>query len=359
MAQILVQHSARIVPGDRVALEATTAAEPLVRELYREILKQGGHPHLLLAIPEQTKEQFTYANDRQLAFVHELRQYAYETFESRIRIHSLTNLHALEGFSPEKQTLIQKAQSPILATQMKRGARDEFKWVTTLYPTEAYAKEAGMSLEAYQDFVFQACHADREDPVSIWNEARKKQARAVDHIEGKDQVTLRGPNIDLTLSVRGRTFKNSYGLHNMPDGEIFTGPVEDSAEGWVRYSYPAVYNGVRVKGIELTFEHGKVVQASATENEQVLHRLLDSDGGARYIGEFAIGTNQQIQQFTGNILFDEKIGGTIHIALGAGYPETGSKNESMIHWDMICDMREESEILVDGELYYQNGAFVF
>ena len=359
LAQILVNHSARIQPGDRIAIEATTAAELLVRELYIEVLKQGGHPHLLLEFPGQAKELFTFGSDKQLSFVNELRNFAYEDFESRIRIHSLTDTRALSEFSPEKQSHYQKASAPITATQMERGAKGNFKWVTTLFPTSAYAKEAGMSLSEYEDFVYHACHADEEDPIAYWESIKQEQAQAVNAFNGHKSVKLNGPNIDLTLSIDGRTFLNSYGIHNMPDGEVYTGPVENSANGWVRYTYPAIYSGVIVKGIELTFKDGRVVQASAEENEAFLHRMLDSDAGSRYLGEFAVGTNFQIDRFTGNILFDEKIGGTIHAALGAGYPETGSVNKSMIHWDMICDMRSDSEIQVDGETVYKDGDFVF
>jgi aminopeptidase len=358
LAQILVEHSTRISPGDRVIIEATTAAEPLVRALYREILEQGGHPHLLLEIPEQEKELFTFGNDQQLAYVNAFQKLAYEEFEARIRVHSLTNTQALSDFPPQKQSQRQKAKALIISTQLERGAKEEFKWVTTLYPTKAYAAEAGMSLKAYQDFVYRACHADQEHPIMYWNQVQEKQARAKYLFQGQDQIHLSGPNIDLTLSVKGRTFINSYGIHNMPDGEIYTGPVEESANGWVRFSYPAIYNGVVVRGIELTFKDGKVIEASAEEKEDFLFEMLDSDTGSRYLGEFAVGTNAEIQQFTGNILFDEKIGGTVHMALGAGYPQTGSGNKSMIHWDMICDMREDSEIVVDGEVVYQNGKFV-
>jgi aminopeptidase len=181
----------------------------------------------------------------------------------------------------------------------------------------------------------------------------------VDYLAGKNQVILRGPNVDLTLSIRGRIFKNSKGIFNMPDGEVYTGPVEDSINGWVKYTYPAIYQGVAVEGAELTFSNGRVTQAKAEKRLDYLLKMLDSDAGSRYLGEFAIGTNFDINRFTGNILFDEKIGGSFHMALGAGYPETGSKNKSAIHWDMICDLRTDSEILVDGETFYKNGQFVF
>jgi aminopeptidase len=178
-------------------------------------------------------------------------------------------------------------------------------------------------------------------------------------IQGHNLVTLQGPNVDLSLSVKGRTFINSCGTHNMPDGEIYTGPVEDSVNGWVKFTYPAIFNGVAVEGIELTFTKGRVEKARATKNEKYLFEMLASDAGSRFLGEFAIGTNFDINEFTGNILFDEKIGGSFHMALGAGYPETGSKNKSVIHWDMICDMRRDAEIAVDSEVIYRNGQFVF
>lgn len=358
LARILVEHSTRIETGDRVIIEATTAAEPLTRALYRRILEAGGHPHLLLTIPEQEKEHFAHGDESQLAFVNQFQKLAYDTFEARIRIHSLTNTQALNEFSSEKQQQRQKSKAPIIATQMERGAEDEFKWVTTLYPTAAYAKEAGMSQTEFEDFVFQACHADVDTPLAYWRGVKQKQQNALNKFQGQDEVQLSGPNIDLRLSVQGRTFKNSYGIHNMPDGEIFTGPVEDSASGWVRFPYPAIHNDVIVRGIELTFEDGKVVQAKAEEKEDYLIQMLNADQGSRYLGEFAVGMNADIQKFTGNILFDEKIGGTVHMAVGAGYPETGSKNKSMIHWDMICDMREDSEIKVDGEVVYRDGAFL-
>jgi len=203
-------------------------------------------------------------------------------------------------------------------------------------------------------------HADAgtPDPVAYWQGVKQEQQRIVDWIQGSKQVTLQGPNVDLKLSVAGRTFINCFGDKNLPDGEIFTGPVEDSANGWVRYTYPAVYQGRVVEGIELSFEQGRVVKASAKKNDDLLQRMLERDAGARYIGEFAIGTNFEINRFTHNILLDEKIGGSFHMALGAGYPESGSKNTSAIHWDMICDLRQDSEIRADGELMYKDGKFV-
>jgi len=364
-AKVLVEHSARIVPGDRVLIEATTAAEPLIRELYIQILEKGGIPHPMIALPgmmpfSQDDMYVTYAkSDAQLEFVPTFYKLAYDQFESRIRIHSATNTRGSSNLDPVKGGKRGKALSAITEAQFRRGGEGVFKWVTTQYPTEAYAQDANMSLQEYEDFVFGAVHTNEDDPIAFWQSVKDKQQAAVDYMVGKNQVVLRGPNVDLTLSVKGRTFMNSYGTFNMPDGEVYTGPVEDSVDGWVKFTYPANYGGVSVEGAEVTFSKGRVQKARADKNQDYLLKTLDADAGARYLGEFAIGTNFDIQRFTGQILFDEKIGGSFHIAFGAGYPETGSKNKSSIHWDMICDMRTDSEILVDGELFYKNGQFVF
>jgi len=357
LAKILVDHSTHIQPGDRVAIEATTAAAPLVRAVYKRILERGGHPHLLLDLPDQEEILFAAGNDGQLAFIPTFRKLAYDQFESRIRIASLTNTRALSAVEPARQKKRQAALAPILDAQMQRGAEDKFKWVSTLYPTEAYAMEAEMSLRNFEDFVFQACHTQEDDPVAYWKSTEESQRKMVAKLQGFDKVVLRGPNVDLTLSVKGRTFINSYGIHNMPDGELFTGPVEDSLNGWVRYTYPAITSGVMVEGVELTFKNGRVEKATAKKNEAFLREMIDADAGSRYVGEFAIGTNYDIQHFSHNILFDEKLGGTFHMALGAGYPETGSKNKSLIHWDMICGL-EDSEIVVDGEVVYRDKRFL-
>ncbi len=364
-AKVLVEHSARIVPGDRVLIEATTAAEPLIRELYIQILEKGGIPHPMIALPgmmpfSQDDMYVTYAHtDAQLEFVPTFYKLAYDQFESRIRVHSATNTRGSSNLDPVKGGKRGKALSAITEAQFRRGAEGTLKWVTTQYPTEAYAQDANMSLQEYEDFVFGAVHTNEDDPTAFWQSVKEKQQTAVDYMKGKSQVILRGPNVELSLSVKGRTFMNSYGTYNMPDGEIYTGPVEDSVNGWVKFTYPANYGGVSVENAEVTFSKGRVQKAKADKNQDYLLKTLESDAGSRYLGEFAIGTNFDIQRFTGQILFDEKIGGSFHIAFGAGYPETGSKNKSSIHWDMICDMRTDSEILVDGELFYKNGQFVF
>jgi aminopeptidase len=359
-----VEHSARVAPGDRVVIEASTLAEPLVRELIIQVLERGGHPQPLIMLPdfnfpEHEELLLTYGNDAQIEFVPSFFKLAYDEFEARIRVHSAANPRDMTLFDTVKMQQRGKAKGEITDVQMKRGASGALKWVTTLYPTQGYAQDAGMSLKQYEDFVFNAVHANEDDPIAFWNSTAKGQQKAIDFLKGKDKVTLKGPNVDLSLSIKDRKFMNSTGTHNMPDGEIFTGPVEKSLNGWVKYTYPAIYGGVAVEGAELQFNEGRVEKATATKNQDYLLKMLDTDSGSRYVGEFAIGSNYDIDKFTGNILFDEKIGGTFHMALGAGYPETGSGNKSAIHWDMICDLRTDSEIRVDGDLFYKNGEFVF
>ena len=358
LATVLVHYSTHIEPGDLVVIQGMPPAEPLLLAVYEEVLKAGGHPHLLVTLPGVEEAFFRLASDEQLEFISPVRKMIIEEFDALISVRSHINTRELSGIDPTRQRRHNKAMAPLMKTYMQRGAAGELKWVGTLYPTPAYAQEADMSLRDYEDFVYRACFCDQEDPVARWQEIHDMQQRLVEWLRGKKEVKIKGPNADLTLSIEGRVFINSDGHHNMPSGEIFTGPVEDSAEGWVRFTYPAITGGREVEGIELWFEKGRVVKATAKKNEEYLLQMLDTDPGARYLGEFAIGTNNGIQRFTKNILFDEKIGGSFHLAVGAGYPETGSKNESAIHWDMICDMRDGGEIYVDGELFYRSGEFM-
>jgi len=365
LARILVEYSAHIQKGDRVLVESEPAAEPLILALYKCILQAGGYPHVAINFGGQISGSgvdtvfFEHANDDQLDYVPPFLKHAYDTFESRIRVHALPNTRALTQANPVKMSRRLRALEPILQAQFTRGGRGEFKWVTTLFPTQAYAQDAEMSLSEYEDFVYGACHAGVADdnPVEYWTGMQREQQRLVDALAGHENVVVRGPNVDLTLSIKGRRFLNACGEHNMPDGEIFTGPVEDSVNGWIRFEFPAVYHGNEVQGVELRFKDGRVAEAKADKNDAFLQRTLATDAGARFLGEFAIGNNFGVQRITREILFDEKFGGTIHLALGAGYPDTGSVNKSSIHWDLICDMRRQAEITVDGSLFYKDGAF--
>jgi aminopeptidase len=349
-----------------VLLEGTPLAEPLFRALYKGILEAGGHPHLLVSLDGPTTffsgldEVFLeHASAEQLDHPPTFFDHAYKEFESRIRIHSAVNTRGLSKKDKQKMARRAKAVQSITADQFRRGETGEFKWMTTLFPTNAYAQDAEMSLAEFEDFVFHACHVDdpEQDAIAYWQSVDKEQERLVKTFEGHDQVRVTGPNCDLTFSIQGRSFINASGRNNMPDGEIFTGPVEESMTGRVRFTYPTADEGNVVDGVELVFDQGRVVEAHADKNQEFLDEKLATDEGARYVGEFAIGLNYGVERSTMNILFDEKIGGSFHMALGAGYPETGSVNKSAIHWDMITDMREESEIVLDGEVIYQNGHF--
>jgi aminopeptidase len=357
LARILVQYSTKIQPNDFVAIYGRPVAAPLIREVYREVFRAGAKPYSFVTLEGMDYIFFTEASDDQLQHVSRVYKMVIEDFDALIDILGSSNTRSLSNVAPTRQSIRAKSQSDLMKTFMERSAAKELRWSSTMFPTQAYAQDAEMSLAEFEDYVYSTTYADVDDPVSEWKKIHIDQQRLVEWLVGKKQIEVKGPDADLMLSIEGRTFVNSDGTHNMPSGEIFTGPVEDSANGWVRFSYPAVLRGREVEGIELHFEEGKVVKASAEKNEEFLVTMLDTDPGSRYLGEFAIGTNERINRFIKNILFDEKIGGTIHIAVGSGYPETGSKNESAIHWDMICDMREGGQIMVDGELFYESGEF--
>jgi aminopeptidase len=360
LAHILVDHSTGVKKGDRVAIETTTNAAVIVGDIYKLVLQRGGYPHVLLNLPEQDKLLFQYASDEQLTYTPTFQKMVTDQFEVYIRVRAEVDPRGLSDVSPQKQSLRQKGMAPVRNTMLQRAANHSLRWVLTQIPTEGYAQEAGMSMPDYSNFLFAACHADDHtpDPVAHWENIRKQQIRMIESIQGHDEVKLVGPNVNLILSIKGRTFNNSFGIHNMPDGEIYTGPVEESVNGWVKFTYPAIYQGQVVEGVELKFENGRVTHAKAAVGEVFLQTMIDSDSGSHYLGEFAIGTNYEISRFTRNILFDEKLGGTFHLALGTGYPETGSRNTSTIHWDMICDMRNDSEMSVDGVVIYRNGKFI-
>jgi len=358
LADLLVNYSVKIQPGEWVLINGHMVAEPLVSEVLRAVLQAGGYPQVIMHSDDITEYTLKYANDDQIKWISPAARMLWEEADVLIALRAFDNTRHMAGIDPRKQQLSGQAKQELMKVYMDRSASGDLRWTLTQFPCPAYAQDADMSLSDYEDFVYSATFCDQDDPIAEWQRIHDEQQRVVDWLKGKKKVTVKSPNADLSLSIEGRTFINSDGSHNMPSGEVFTGPVEDSANGWVEYTYPAIEKGKEVDGIRLEFKDGKVVKASAKKNEEFLLSMLDSDEGARYLGEFAIGTNYGIQKFTKSILYDEKIGGSFHMAVGAGYPETGSKNESAIHWDMICDIREDSEIKVDGELLYKNGKFM-
>jgi aminopeptidase len=358
LAEVLVHYCTAVQPGDRVLITGHTLAEPLLRAVYARVLLAGGHPLLIPLLPGTDELLYQHASDEQLQHVPEPVRLIAETYDVRINVRAEANTKSMSNVDPSRMVLRSQAHSELMRLFMQRAAAGELRWVTTLFPTNAHAQDAEMSLSDYEDFVYSACMPDLDDPVSYWRQFSAWQQGIVDWLKGKERVRVVGPGTELQLSIAGRTFVNSDGKHNMPSGEVFTGPVEDSIEGHVTFSYPAIQQGREVAGVQLWFEAGRVIKATAEKNQDYLLKTLDTDEGSRYVGEFAIGTNEGIQRFTGQILYDEKIGGSFHMAVGAGYPETGSKNESAIHWDMICDLRDGGRIWVDDILLYENGEFV-
>ncbi|MBW7882370.1 MAG: aminopeptidase [Caldilineaceae bacterium] len=358
LADLLTSYCVSVRPGDWVLIRSDLTARPLTEAVNEHVLNAGGNPTVLWEDETLDEQLYRRASDAQLEWVSPVDRLLADRVDARIVLRAPQNTRALTGVNPQRQQLHQRAQRPIADTYRQRAASGSHRWVATNFPCPALAQEADMSLQEYEDFVYAATYADQPDPVACWQAIHDQQQQLVEWLAGKDKVVVRGPNVDLSLSIAGRTFINSDGKRNMPSGEIFTGPVEESVEGWIRFTYPAIRGGREVENVELTFEQGRVVKATAAKNEPFLLSQLDSDAGARYLGEFAIGTNYQIQRFTKNILYDEKIGGTVHVAVGAGYPETGSRNQSSVHWDFICDMRHESEIWVDNELFYRDGQFL-
>jgi aminopeptidase len=359
LAALLTNYSLNTQKDDRVLIQTFQVAEPLVSALVEEILKAGGHP-LPLVYPDSFEESMLrYGDEGQISLVRPFEYLAYSEYESRISILASLNTKKYSTVEPNKLQWLRKSRKPILATQMEREARGDFRRVTTMFPTEAYAQNASLSLSEYEDFFFKACqiHDGSSNPTKNWQAREATQRKYLAALNGGETVQLQSSDCDLTFSIRDRTFISSHGLRNMPDGEIYTGPVEDSVNGRVRFTYPAIF-GVEISGIEVEFEGGKAVAAKADTGDAVLKKLLDTDRGSRYLGEFGIGTNYEIKNPIGNALMDEKIGGSIHLAFGMGYPRTGSVNKSTIHWDMVTDFSTDSRIMVDGEVIYRDGKFV-
>jgi aminopeptidase len=357
LADVLVNYSLAVKPGDKVAIQGITLGEPLMKQVYARVLRAGGYPLVLATLPGMEEIFYRNASDEQLRYLHEPTRVVAQTYDGLISLFSSDNTKALSGVPPAKLVLHQRTQGEILKLVMGRIARGELRWVGTLFPTAAHAQDAQMGLAEYEDFVYGACLPDFDDPIGYWKRFSAWQERIVRWLKGKNEVRITGPEADLTLKITGRPFINCDGRQNMPDGEVFTSPLEDSVEGHVHYSYPAVYRGREVAGVRLWFEKGRVVKATADRNEKFLLETIDADEGARRVGEFAIGTNKGITRFTGHTLFDEKISGTFHMALGASIPESGGTNVSAVHWDMVCDLRSGGEIRVDGALLHKDGKF--
>jgi aminopeptidase len=359
MAHVIINYSTKVQPGELVLIRSTSpAGEPLAQALYEEALRAGGRAFVYIHMSQEDPIALgATSNLDQLSAVNPMLELMYNTADVVVRIEASENTRDRSQYPLDMQRARAIGHNALISTQMRRVADKTLRRCTTQVPTFGYAQNAGMSLRQYENFLYNACKVHLEKPVRVWQDIEEAQRKLVEWLAGKKHLEVRGSNIALSMSIEGRVFKNSCGEENFPDGEIFTGPVENSVNGWVKFTYPAYYQGNEVKGVKLTFRDGLVVEATSETNQDYLNSVLDTDPGARRLGEFAIGTNRDIQEFTGAILFDEKIGGTVHMACGQGYADTNSVNESAIHWDMICDMRQGGEIIVDGELFYKNGDF--
>jgi len=358
MARVLVRYSLNVQPGNLVAIQGGNEAIPLLREIYRETLRAGGHPELNIVMEEAREIYLKEANEDQLNFVSPVTRLITERFDCLLYIDAETNTRRLSRVDPLRAAKARKAYDAIDTLWSQRAAQGLMHWCYTQFPTHAYAQNANMSLEDYWDFVCNACMLNEADPVAQWQELSAQQQKLIVWLKGHQEVRILGEDTDLTLSIENRSFLKCDGHYNLPDGEIYTGPKENSARGTIRYTLPTSYDGHAVDDIRLRFEDGRVVEAHASSSEDYLLSMLNIDDGARHIGEFAFGMNYGIHEATRNILYDEKIGGTIHLALGRSYPESGGLNVSALHWDMVCDLREQGEVWVDGELFLKNGKYV-
>lgn len=357
-ADTLANYSLALAPGEQVLIRADEAAIPLAHEVYRAALHAGAHPHMQVLIDGLDEVFLSTATDAQLDFVSPIRQFEMETVDAYCALSAPSNTASLSGVDAARQARAQKAALPIRRALHERQGKAPARWVVTLYPTAAAAQNAGLSLAAYEEFVLGAMFLNEPNPAAAWQEFSRQQQKYVDYLNGVQTVRFVAHDTDITMSVAGRTWVNSDGHRNFPSGEVFTGPVENSVEGHVRFSFPTAHLGREAEDVQLWFERGRVVRAEAGRGRAFLDAMLATDDGARILGEVAIGNNYGVQRFSRNTLFDEKIGGTFHLALGNSYPETGGVNKSALHWDMVCDMRPDAgggAVYADGTIIHENG----
>lgn len=347
-AQILVEHATKVKKGDVVQIVGSELAKPLILETYRQVLpKKPKETVVHVGLEELSHIFFDECEEEQLRQFPELTYQEIKGTDVYIAIHAPRNTRSLSEAHPQKLALRQKIIRPILDHRVEHT-----RWIITDYPTEALAQEADMSYERYFDFAIDAV-------VGVdWKKLGQEQNRLKEILEAGDKVRIVGEGTDLTMSIKGRTVISAAGEFNMPDGEIFTSVIEDSPEGQIHYTYPVIYHGREVTNVRLAFKEGKVVKATADKGEDFLQHMLEMDKGARYIGELGMGNNYHIDRFTKNILYDEKIGGSIHLALGRSYTETKGKNVSALHWDMIKDLRHGGELYLDGKLVQKDGKWL-
>jgi aminopeptidase len=349
-ARLLVERCVDVRHGDQVLLQAGVPARPLVEEVVRLVSRRGAYPLTRLSFSQGIDPNWALeAPEEILSTLPSIERHAFENVDVAIQIYAPENVREGAQVPPERQMLLRQAIAPV----MGRFISGDVRWVGCQYPTPALAQEAGMTLRQFEDFLYGACLLD-------WDEEGRKMARIAERFDAAETVRVVGHETDITLSIAGRSGKVDAGGANIPGGEVFYSPVEDSATGVVTFSeYPSVYGGHEVSGVRLRFERGRVVEESADSGGEFLRSVLDTDDGARVLGELGIGCNPAIQEHMRNTLFDEKIYGTVHLAVGAGFPFIGGSNVSTVHWDMVKDLRRGGEIYCDGELVQRDGEWVF
>lgn len=357
LAGVLINYSLKLKKGKLVKIQGEVVTLPLMNALYEEALNKGAYPFLQVIVPETQEIFLKNASKEQMKYISPVVRTEVNKIDNLIAIWGAQNTRNLSGIDSKRQAMFQQGRSSLVKTLRRRMGDGSLNWVGTMFPTHADAQQAEMSLSDYEEFVYRAGHLHLPDPVKHWKKVHAEQQRLIKILNRVDKVRIRAEGTDLRLRVKGRKWVNCSGGQNFPDGEIFTGPIEDTAEGHIHYKFPSTYGGRTVEGIRLEFKKGKVVKESATKDQDYLTAMLNIDKGARFLGEFAFGTNYQIKRATGNTLFDEKIGGTCHLAVGTGFPESGSKNTSTLHWDMVCDLKKGGEVEADGKVIYRNGKF--
>ncbi|MDO5436647.1 MAG: aminopeptidase [bacterium] len=358
-ADVLVNYSTKVKKGDLVLIKSEShLAEPLIKEIYKLVIKNGANALVRCGIDGLNEIFIKNASDEQLEYVDEITKLEYTKVNKLISIGAPLNVKSMANTDSKKMAKRSKATRILSQTMLQRAEKGELDWVIADFPTQALAQEAKMSIDEYTDFIIKSCYLDLDNPTEKWLEIGREQKRIAEILNGTKKLHIKGEKTDITFNVENRKWVSCDGLNNFPDGEIFTSPVEDSAEGEIYFDFPAIYRGNMSHKIWLKLQNGKVIDAKADVGEDFLLSMLDMDEGSRFVGEIAIGTNERVQNVTGNILFDEKIGGSVHMALGASYPETGGKNVSGLHWDIIKNMKENSYIFADDKLIYENGKFV-
>jgi aminopeptidase len=359
LGELLVNYSLALSPGQLVRIDGNTVAAPLVTEIYRHALRAGALPRTRVEVEGLDLIALTEASEEQLTFVSELDWQEVEQLYAVVTIWADRNTRLLTGAEPGRVSRRIGSRRKLTNRFWERIDAGDATWVGTRFPTEAHAQDAEMSLPDYEEFVYGACHVlEGEDPVAHWRGVSEELNARARELETVRELRIVGPDTDLRLGVEGRKWMAADGKLNMPDGEVFTSPVETETEGEIRFSFPAIFHGRSVEDVRLRFEGGRVVAAEAKTANDYLQSLLDMDDGSRILGELAFGMNYEIDRFTRDILFDEKIGGTIHLALGASFHKIGGENDSGLHWDMICDLREDGEVYADGELVWKAGRFL-